>query len=51
MKGQDNYKEAVVFNFPNMIAKVYIPDLTKEERKRRMKIIHDAAAELLKNQT
>lgn len=48
MKGQDTYKEVITFNFPNMIARVHIPDLTEEEHNRRMKIIHDAAAELLK---
>lgn len=48
MKGQpDTYKEVRVFEFPNMIARVYIPDLTDDERKRRMKAIEKAAAELL----
>lgn len=51
MKGQDTYKETVTFNFPNMIARVHIPDLTETERKRRLKVIHDAAANLMKNQT
>ena len=51
MKVQDTYKEVITINFPNMIARVHIPDLTKDEQKRRMKIIHDAAANLLKNQT
>lgn len=51
MKGQDTYKETLTLVFPNMIAKVHIPDLTDEEQKRRMKIIHDAAANLLKNQS
>lgn len=48
MKGQDTYKKIVTITFPNMIARVHIPDLTEEERKRRMKIIHDAAAKVLK---
>lgn len=48
MKGQeDTYKEIRVFEFPNMIARVYIPDLTDEERARRMKIIEKAAADLI----
>lgn len=48
MKGQeDTYKEVKVFTFPNMIARVYIPDLTDEERARRMKIIEKAAADLI----
>jgi anaerobic ribonucleoside-triphosphate reductase len=49
VKRQDVYKETRIFIFPNMIARVHIPDLTKEERARRMAIIHDAAANLLKN--
>lgn len=43
----DTYKEVKVFTFPGMIARVYIPDLTEEERARRMKRIHDSAARLL----
>ena len=45
---QDTYKEAKVFTFPNMVARVYQPILTPEEREGRMKRIHDAAARLLK---
>ena len=44
----DTYKEVKVFEFPGMIARVHIPDLTTEERSKRMKKIHDAAARLLK---
>lgn len=43
----DTYKEVRVFEYPNMIARVYIPDLTEDERQRRMKAIHKAAANLL----
>ena len=50
VKRQDVYKETLTFTFPNMIARVHIPNLTKEEQDRRMAIIHDAAAKLLKNQ-
>jgi hypothetical protein len=32
-----------------MIVRVHFPDLTKEERERRMQRIHDAAAKLLKS--
>lgn len=46
-KGQDVYKEIKIIEYPNMIVRVHIPDLTKEERDRRMKIIHDASARLL----
>lgn len=49
MKGQDTYKEIRTFEFPNMIARVYIPDLTEDERIRRMKRVHGAAAALLKD--
>lgn len=47
MKVQDVYKEPIIFESPNAIVRVYRPILTDEERKRRMKIIHDAAADLL----
>lgn len=52
MRTQDTYKEVRVFEFPGgesppLIARVYIPDLTPEERQRRMKQIHKAAAELI----
>ena len=47
MQGQDSYKEIKIIEFPNMIARVYIPDLTEEERKRRMKLIHEATARLV----
>lgn len=49
MKGQDHYKEVKTFNFPGMIARVHIPDLTEEERARRMSAIHKQAANLLKS--
>lgn len=45
----DTYKEAKVFEFPGVVARVYIPDLTQEERNRRLKQIHNASAELLKS--
>ena len=35
----DTYKEVKVIQFPNMTARVYIPDLSQEERFRRMKSI------------
>ena len=43
----DTYKEPTIIEFPGMIAKVFSPILTEEERTRRMKRIHDAAAQLL----
>lgn len=45
----DTYKEVRTFIYPNMTVRVHIPDLTEEERARRMKAIHNAAAELLKS--
>ena len=49
MKGQaDTYKETKVFTYPNMVVRVHIPDLTDEERNRRMKAISKAAEAVLK---
>lgn len=45
----DTYKETREFIFDNMIVRVHIPDITPEERARRMKKIHDSAANLLKS--
>lgn len=47
MKAQDTYKEIKTFEFPNMIVRVSVPDLTSEERCRRMELIHKQAAKLL----
>lgn len=49
MKVQDTYQEPFILEFPNTIVRVYRPVLTEEERARRMKRIHDAAASLLKS--
>lgn len=46
-KGQDVYQEPQIITFPGMVVRVYRPILDDEERARRMKRIHDAAAELL----
>lgn len=48
MKVQDTYKEVRTLKFPGMTARVHIPDLTPEERSRRMKSIHKQVAELMK---
>ncbi len=48
MKTPDKIKEVKVFKTKNATIKVYIPDLTEEERAFRMKQIHDAAADLLR---
>lgn len=47
MAATDTYKEVRVMEFPNMTVKVLIPDITPEERERRMKQIEKAAASLL----
>jgi hypothetical protein len=47
VKRQDTYKEVKVIEFTNMTARVYIPDLTEEERNRRMKRIYEATASLV----
>ena len=47
-KSIDTYKEVRTFSFENMTVRVHIPEITEQERKRRMKAIHKAAAELLK---
>lgn len=45
---KDTYKEPKTYQFENMTARVYIPDITPEERNRRMTAIHKAAGELLR---
>lgn len=47
MKVQDTYKEPILINSGNAIIRVFIPELSQEERERRMKAIHKAAADLL----
>jgi hypothetical protein len=47
MKQKDTYKEVRVIEFPCGTARVHIPDLTPEERERRMKRIIQSAALLL----
>ena len=49
MKVPDIYQEPIIFEHPNATVRVFRPVLSEEERKRRMKIIHDAAADLLKS--
>lgn len=45
MEGQ---QEVQVFTYPNMIVRVHFADISDEENKKRMKKIHKAAMELLK---
>ena len=44
---KDTYKEVRTFNFPGMVARVHIPDLTPEVRAARMAAIQKQAARLL----
>lgn len=45
----DTYKEVREFNFPNMTVRAHFPEITAEERTRRMKQIHKSASDLLKS--
>ena len=47
MKNKDTYKEVKTYQFENCIARVHIPDLTPEERARRMEEIKKAAVRLV----
>lgn len=44
---QDTYSEAKIFTYPGIVAKVYSPILTDEERQRRMAQIAKSAEMLL----
>ena len=46
--GQDAYKEVREFKYSNAVVRVHIPDLTEEERERRMKAVKIAAENLMK---
>lgn len=47
MRKQDTYKEIRVFETPNAVVRVFIPDLTDEEREERHKEVYRAAEKLL----
>lgn len=49
MANKDEYMEPVVYEYPGFTIRVHRPILTDEERARRMKRLHDAAADLLKS--
>ncbi len=42
-----NYNTTTL-NFPNAVIRVHRPELTEQERSKRMKAIHKASADLLK---
>lgn len=48
MKTQTTYKEVLVIESSKAIVRVYSPELTEEERARRMKQVRKAAEALLK---
>lgn len=45
----DTYKAVRTMEFPGMIVRVHIPDITPEERRRRMAAISKSAAALLRD--
>lgn len=47
----DTYKETKTFYFDNAVARVYFPELTAEERERRIQGIYKAAERLLERKT
>lgn len=48
MKTPDTYKEVRTFNYPGWTIRVHIPDLTEEERARRMHHIRKATENVMK---
>lgn len=50
LKQKTQYYDPIVITFPDMVAKVYRPILTDEERTKRMRAIHTQAANLLKKE-
>ena len=47
-KSRDVYKEVRVFEYPNAIVRVRIPDISEEEHERRMKAVRKAAEAVLR---
>jgi hypothetical protein len=47
---RDSYKETRTIEFEGMVARVHFPDISAEERTRRMKRIHSTASNLLKGE-
>ena len=48
MKEKDKYSEPKTYTYPGIVAKVYSPILTEDEKKRRMERIAKSAERLLK---
>lgn len=51
MKEKDKYSEPKTYTSEGVVAKVYSPILTEEERKRRMERIARSAERLLKSKS
>lgn len=46
----DTFKQAKTLTYPNAVVRVFAPELTAEERTKRMKRIYEAAEALLKSE-
>lgn len=44
---KDTYKEVMVFDYGDTVVRVHIPDLTPDEKNRRMKEVEKAAVQVL----
>jgi hypothetical protein len=51
MKQKDTYKEVRTFHYPGIVVRVHIPDISEEERARRLKEIGIAAGKLLSSKS
>ena len=47
-KKEDTYSEVKTFTYPNMIVRVHLPDLTEDERNKRMRTIQKATERFMK---
>ena len=45
----DTYKEIRTFEYPGMVVRVHIPDISEAERNRRMKQLYKASESILKS--
>lgn len=48
MKEQETYKEVRVFESPDAVIRVFVPELTEEERERRYREVCRAVERLLR---
>lgn len=47
-KKEDTYSEVKTFTYPNMVVRVHVPDLTEDEREKRMRTIKKATERFMK---